>query len=129
MKIWAAICFTFLFLYGCVGGTLNDTKEVELYPLRAASDGEAEKLKRSLNGAYEIQETHHKKTGRYYRKTSDMPVDAYCQGIMLAQRGMEDGYEIMAQITTNETTVRWTINSQGVMEEHLEPANDAEIEF
>lgn len=130
MKRKRCSLFLFLFLSGCVGGTFGNHEEVEMYPLRSASESEAKALKRCLRAAYAAQTAHIKSKGKPYRKTSDMPVDAYCQGIMLAQIGTPGGYEIMGQIHRDESTVRWTINQEGVIEEHLDNApSDADLEF
>jgi hypothetical protein len=115
------ICAIALFLLSsCVGGTFGNHTDIEEYPLRPASEGESAKLKRCLKAAHFVQEKHREKTGSYYQRTSDMPVDAYCQGLMLAQNHTSEGYEIMAQLHEGESTVRWTVNQAGVIEEHLD---------
>lgn len=116
----AAYVLTVLLLSSCVGGTFGNHTDIEEYPLRAASDSESVKLKRCLKAAHFVQEKHRQKTGSLYRRTSDMPVDSYCQGLMLAQNRTKDGYEIMAQLHEGDTTVRWTVNQAGVIEEHLD---------
>lgn len=131
-----AFSFVFLFvgllggsLSGCVGGTLSNHNDIEEYPLRGATDSEAKRLKSCLRAAYQIQEHHKKKTGAYYRKASEMPVDQYCDGFLLAQNATKGGYEIMAQFHENENTVRWTINQDGVIEEHLDAEYDDDLEL
>lgn len=123
----AAYALSVLLLTSCVGGTFGNHTDIEEYPLRAASDAEGAKLKRCLKAAHFVQEKHHKKTGSYYKRTSDMPVDSYCQGFMLAQNRAKDGYEIMAQFHEGESTVRWTVNQAGVIEEHLDGDYDGEL--
>jgi hypothetical protein len=123
------ICFLaiFLLLTSCIGGTFGNHTDIEEYPLRAASDGEGAKLKRCLKAAHFVQEKHHRKTGAYYKRTSDMPVDSYCQGFLLAQNRTKNGYEIMAQFHEGESTVRWTVNQAGVIEEHLDGDYDGDL--
>lgn len=124
-----AFALFLIFLPACVGGTLGNHDSIEEYPLRGASDAESKKLKRCLKAAYHFQEARKKKSGTYYKRPSDMPVDDYCQGLLLGQNKTETGYEIMAQLHENENTVRWTINQDGVIEEHLDPEYNDDLEF
>jgi hypothetical protein len=124
----AAYALSILLLSSCVGGTFGNHTDIEEYPLRGASDAEGAKLKRCLKAAHYVQEKHRQKTGAYYKRTSDMPVDSYCQGFMLAQNRTKDGYEIMAQFHEGESTVRWTVNQAGVIEEHLDSDYDGELD-
>lgn len=123
------ILLALLTLSACVGGTLGNHSEVEEYPLRGATAAEGKNLKRCLNMAYQVQQRQKKKTGKFYRHSSEMPVDDACQGFILAQRRTEEGYEIMAQFHEGESTVRWSINQDAVIEEHLDPTADADIDF
>lgn len=116
-----------LLLSSCVGGTFGNHTDIEEYPLRSASDAEGAKLKRCLKAAHFVQEKHHRNSGSYYKRTSDMPVDSYCQGLLLAQSRTKGGYEIMAQFHEGETTVRWTVNQAGVIEEHLDSDYGGEL--
>lgn len=118
-----------LSLPGCVGGTLSNHAEVEEYPLRGATAEEGKRLKRCLRAAYKAQQIQKKKTGKFYRHSKELPVDDECQDFILKQSRTEDGYEIMAQFHEGESTVRWSINAEGVIEEHLDPNADADIDF
>ncbi|MGE3260447.1 MAG: hypothetical protein AB7K68_01595 [Bacteriovoracia bacterium] len=128
MKQLTALLFCLLFS-GCVGGSFGNHQDIEEYPLRGATEAEGKRLKRCLQRAYRVQQEHKKKTGKFYRHSSEMPIDDACQGFILAQKRTEEGYEIMAQFHEQESTVRWTINDQGVIEEHLDPNADADIDF
>lgn len=125
MKVVYAL--SILLLASCVGGTFGNHTDIEEYPLRAASEAEGTRLKRCLKAAHFVQEKHQQKTGSYYKRTSDMPVDSYCQGFMLAQNRTKDGYEIMAQFHEGESTVRWTVNQAGVIEEHFDSDYGGEL--
>jgi hypothetical protein len=123
----AIYALSLLLLSSCVGGTFGNHTDIEEYPLRTASTSESNKLKRCLKAAHFVQEKHRQKTGELYKRTSEMPVDSYCQGFMLAQNRTKNGYEIMAQFHEGESTVRWTVNQAGVIEEHLDSDYDGEI--
>lgn len=118
-----------LTLPACVGGTLSNHDSIEEYPLRGASDRESNRLKRCLRAAYAAQESQKETKGQYYKRASDIPVDSACQGLLLGQNRTDSGYEIMAQFHENESTVRWTINQDGVIEEHLDPEYNDDLEF
>lgn len=126
MKIYSLL--SLLLLSSCVGGTFGNHTDIEEYPLRTASRAESEKLKRCLKTAHALQERHLKRTGSFYSRTSDMPLDSHCQGLFLAQNRTRDGYEIMAQFHEGESTVRWTVNQSGVIEEHLDSDYGGELE-
>jgi hypothetical protein len=122
--------FLGLALSGCVSGTFGNHQEIEDFPLRGATEQEGKQLKRCLKMAYRVQQEHKKKTGKFYRHASEMPVDDACQGFKLAQKRTEEGFEIMAQLTEGESTVRWTINAEGVIEELLDPeSSDQDLDF
>jgi|GEM_PF-4573166 len=117
-----------VFLVGCVGGTLSDTKDYEIFPLRGASQSEAKDLKRCLKAAHGLQEHLRKKTGKYARRIKDLPIENNCSDFLMAQNRTNTGYEILAEIREDEHAVRWSVNENGVIEEHLEdgadPTND-----
>jgi hypothetical protein len=116
-------------LVGCVGGTLGDSSEFEMYPLRPASKSEAKDLKHCLRTAHEAQDGHRKRTGHYVRRVKDLPLDGACHGLRLGQKGTPTGYEISARLNEDETSVLWSVNEKGVIEEHLDPEGDADLEF
>jgi len=118
-----------ILLSSCVGGSLGNPSEFEQYPLRSASESEGKKLKRCLRQAYAAQEKKKKQTGKLYRKASELPVDNECHGLYLHQKQTNKGYEIMAQFHENENTVRWSINQDGIMEEHLDEDFDVDLEL
>ena len=118
-----------LLLPGCVGGTLGNTSEFEEYPIREATAGEGRRLKTCLRAAHHVQTKHKEAKGRYYGRASDLPVEAYCEGFVLSQAPIEGGYEISAQFHDNEQTVRWSVNHDGVIEEHLGSSLDDDIDF
>lgn len=130
-KTRAAVSFLSLAmaLPGCVGGTFGDHRSIEMFPLRAASDSESKDLKRCLKAARQAQEIRKRKTGKYARKVRDLPVDSYCNGFLMSQGGTEAGYEIRAELRESETTVRWSVNQQGVIEEHLDPETEPDLEL
>ncbi len=112
------LLFCFLFLSACVSGSLRSHPEFEEYPLRPASGEEAKELKRCLRASHAAMERIRKKTKRYPRKASELPVDDVCQSFSLAIQPIEGGYEVVAQFNENEQTVRWSINHDAVIEEH-----------
>jgi len=116
-------------LHGCVGGTLSDTSDYEMFPLRAASTGEGKDLKRCLKAAHAAQDYAKKKTGHYLRKVRELPIDSYCSGFRMGQSGTPTGYEIRAEIHEDDTMVRWSVNEKGLIEEHLDPEGNADLEF
>jgi hypothetical protein len=116
-------------LASCVGGTLGDTSEFEMLPLRSATQNEAHGLKRCLNAARAAQESHRKKTGHFFRRVKDLPVDNDCGGYRLGQKGTPTGYEINAEIHGDDATVIWSVNEKGVIEEHLDPEGSADLEL
>ncbi len=128
-RISTFLCLTALMLAGCVGGTLGNHQDIEMFPLRSASDSEGQKLKRCLKNARALQEHHKKKTGKYVRKLQELPIDDYCNGLLLTQTGTATGYEIRAELREDDTTVRWSINEEGVVEEHLDPEAEPDLEF
>lgn len=111
-------------LTACVGGSLRTHPDLEEYPLRSATESEAARLKPCLRAGHAAMETYRKRHGRYPKRASELPIDAACNGFFLGLRRSAAGYELMAQFHENEQTVRWTVNQDGVIEEHL----DEEIE-
>ncbi len=109
-------------LQACVGGTLSNTKDMEDYPLREADKNEGQRLKRCLHSAHQAQVAHKKKTGAYYSRTKDMPIEDDCGDFSMSQsiNNTGDQYEIVAQFNEGESTVRWSINQDGIIEEHLD---------
>jgi hypothetical protein len=116
-----------LLLTSCVGGTLRNKNEFEEYPLRMATEKEGKKLKTCLLAAYSYQVKKKEKTGEYYRKAKDIPVDEYCEGFQLGQKFLPNGFEIVAQFHEGDASVRWTVNQDKVVEEHYD--EDPEEEF
>lgn len=114
---------------GCVGGTLSDTKDFEMFPLRGASQEEGAGLKKCLKTAHRMQELQKKKTGKFARRLKDLPIDRECDDYLMAQQGRPGGYEIRAEIRENEQTVRWSVNQDGVIEEHLDGDDDQYLEL
>lgn len=123
------LCLLLFPFAGCAGGTLGDASEFEMFPIRSASTTEGKKLKRCLKAAHAAQEHFKKKTGHYARKVKELPVDDYCGGFRMGQKGTPTGYEIRAEIHESETLVVWSVNEKGVIEEHLDPEGDADLEF
>ena len=119
----------FFSLSSCVGSSLSDTTEFEMFPLRAASNTEAKGLKRCLKSAHSAQEEHRKKTGRYFRKVQDLPLESPCNGFILRQKRTPSGYEILAELHEDETAVRWSVNEKGVIEEHLDSEGEPDLEL
>ena len=112
-------------LSGCVGGSFGNHEDFEMFPLRAASDAEGKSLKHCLKFVHRAQENYKKKTGHYARKPRELEIDGECQGFLMAEQGTPTGYEVRAELREDETTVRWSVNEQGVIEEHLD-GNDSE---
>jgi hypothetical protein len=121
------ILFLVIFLTSCVGGTLREQNEFEEYPLRQATAKEGKKLKTCLLAAYSYQMKKKEKTGEFYRKAKEIPVEEYCDGFQLGQKFFPGGFEIMAQFHEGESSVRWTVNQDKVVEEHYD--EDPEDEF
>lgn len=118
-----------LTLPACVGGSLSDTSEFEMFPLRSASQSEAKDLKHCLKSAHAAQESARARTGHYIRRVKDLPVDRACNGFRMGQKGTPTGYEIRAELRESETAVRWSVNERGVIEEHLDPEGAPDLEF
>ena len=116
-------------LAGCVGGTLGDASEFEMFPLRSASSSESKDLKKCLKTAHAAQERFRKKTGHYARKVRELPIDDVCNGFRMGEKGTPTGYEIKAELKEDETMVVWSVNEKGTIEEHLEPEGDADLEL
>lgn len=116
-----------LLLPACVGGTLSDTKEFEMFPLRAASQQEGKGLKQCLQAAHKAQLHYRKKTGQWARKVKALPVAQWCDDFLMSQVRTPSGFEIRAEIREHETDVLWSVNEQGVIEEHLEGGEDEDL--
>ena len=120
-----------LLLPACVGGTLSNHDEIEEYPLRPATEKEGARLKRCLTEANKAFVAYHRRTKKYYRRAADLPVEAYCDGFLLSLVKTQNGYEIVAQFHENEQTVRWSVNQDDVIEEHLDEGSnlDPDVDF
>jgi hypothetical protein len=118
-----------IFLSSCVGGTLSDTKDFEMFPLRGASPAEEKDLKRCLKAAHAAQNQYRKKNGKWARRVKLLPLDADCNNFHLTQSGTPTGFEIRAELRESETAVRWSVNERGIIEEHLDNDSDEFIEF
>jgi hypothetical protein len=125
----ALAALSLLLLPACVGGTLGDTSEFEMFPLRPATRSEGKDLKRCLKAAHAAQEAHRRRFRHYARKVRELSLDDACGDLMLRQKSTSTGYEIRAEIHEDETAVRWSVNEKGVIEEHLEPEGDVDLEF
>jgi hypothetical protein len=122
-------CLLAAALCGCVGGTLGDHRGIEMLPLRAASDDEGKYLKSCLQSAQREQLRHRQKTGKFARKIHDLPVGRECRDFLLSQAGTKTGYEIRAELREDESEVLWSVNEKGVIEEHMDPDADLDLEF
>ena len=74
---------------------------------------------------------HKEKTGKYYSKISQIPVDDECQDFIMTMKRSKSGFEIQAQFHENDNTVRWVVNQDGVIEELLDsgPGDLDDLEF
>lgn len=124
-----ALLLALLALSACVGGTLSDTKEFEMFPLRGASPEEGKELKQCLKFAHQAQLQYRKKTGKWARRVKQLPLDEHCDDFLMAQAGTPTGFEIRAEIRKNETSVRWSVNEEGVIEEHLDGGSDEYLDL
>jgi hypothetical protein len=118
-----------LSLSACVSGSFGDHSDIEEYPLRGATEKEGKALKRCLKTAFRLQQEHRQKTGKFFTRASEMPLDDACQDFKIAQKRTQEGYEIRAEFSEGDSTVRWSINQDEVMEEHLDPNTDLDLEF
>lgn len=126
------ICFALLAatsLSACVGGSLRNHKDLEEFPLREATKAEGTALKKCLLAARYYMELRKEKEGEAYKRAADIPGKKYCSDYKLSLNGTEKGYEITAELTDDDQTVRWSIGEDGVIEEHLDPGYDDEMEF
>ena len=120
-NLWTAPLLVLLVLLnGCVGGTFSNKGSLEEYPLRPANLEEAKDLKSCLKKVHAIQDHHWLQTGHYYRKIRELLVDDVCRGYQMAMHSNPEGFEALAQFNESETTVRWSVNQTGTIEEHLE---------
>ena len=122
MRRWRWFFPFLLLLPACVGGSLSNHSEIEEYPLRAATESEGKRLKHCLRSAYQAQMSYRKKTGKAARKFSELPIDDACNGFRVSQKKTNDGFEIIAQFNEGDFTVRWSINQDQIIEEHLDPS-------
>lgn len=113
-----------LIFAACVSGSFRTHADLEEYPLRPATESEAARLKPCLRAGHAAMESYRERHGRYPKRSAELPVDAACNGFFLGLHRTTEGYELMAQFHENDQTVRWTVNQDGVIEEHL----DEEIE-
>ncbi len=128
MKKIPFIIFSIFVLQGCVGGTLRSKNEFEEYPLRMASKSEGNTLRRCLFAAYEAQLNHREKTGEYQRKLRDLNLGDECSDLQVRQTVHSDSFEIVAQFHQGESTVRWSVNQDKLLEEHYEDSGE-DMEF
>lgn len=128
-RIFAPLCLMAAMLPGCVGGTLSNHADIEMLPLRAASESEAKDLKRCLKNVQLAQENRKKNTGKYANRTKDLPIKQYCDDIVVTQGATPTGYEIRGEIREDDSLVRWTVNEKGVIEELLDPEDEMDLEF
>ncbi len=125
----ALTCLLLAQFSGCIGGTLSNHQDIEILPLRPATEDEGKDLKHCLKSANQAQDQRKNKTGHYAPKLHDLPLDGACKGLLLSQKISETGYEIRAEIREDDTSVRWSVNDQGVIEEHLDPEGDLDLEL
>lgn len=127
-RVYFALVFTALLISSCVGGTLSKQEDQEDYPLREASKSESKDLKRCLRDLQAKQDSRKEKANSYYGSIKAMKPDSSCDDYKLKLKKLEAGYEIEAKKTDGESTVLWSINQDGIIEESLEPEED-ELDF
>ena len=118
-----------LLLPSCLGGSFRNHKELEDFPLREATKAEGKGLKRCLQASRYYMELRKEQKGEPYRRAADIPHQKYCKPYKMSLDQTEHGYELTAELTENESTVRWSIGENDVIEEHIEPKYDDELEF
>jgi hypothetical protein len=129
MKRFCFVVAPALLLSACVGGSLRNHKDLEEYPLREATKAEGAALKKCLLASRYYQELRKEKEGAPYKRAADIPSKKYCADYKLSLNDTEKGYEITAELTDDDQTVRWSIGEDGVIEEHMDTGYDDEMEF
>lgn len=125
-RISLAFCLCAI-LTSCASASLSEKNDLEEYPLRSATDGESANLKRCLRAVEVVQKDQFEKKGEYFKKTKDLPIGRECLDFLVGLRSNGKKYEAIVQFHDNETTVRWSITDQGVIEEHMD--EDDGLEF
>ncbi len=123
MKKFLAPLFALL-LSACVSGSMRVDPEIEEYPLRSATPSEAKGLKRCLRAGHAAMEAFKEKNKRYPRRTRQLNLDDECPGYHMAIKTEAEAYELMAQFHEEEQTIRWSVNQEGTIEEHLDEGMD-----
>ncbi|RYZ94153.1 MAG: hypothetical protein EOP11_26780 [Proteobacteria bacterium] len=118
-----------ILLPACVGGSLRDHGDLENFPLREATKEEGVRLKKCLQAARYYQELRKEKEGETYKRAADIPGKKYCGAYKMGLSKGDAGYEISAEFSDDDQTVRWSIGEDGVIEEHLDPKYDDDMEF
>lgn len=128
IRTYLAVALTALLLSSCVGGTLSKQEDQEEYPLREATKSESTDLKQCLRDLHAKQENRKEKANSYFGTIKAMKPDSSCDDFKLKLKKLETGYEIEAKKSDGESTVLWSINQDGIIEESLEPEED-ELDF
>ena len=130
MRISLPLLLASLLFTACVGGSLRNHEELENFPIRDATKDEGHELKRCLKAAHYYMELRKQKTGKPYARAAEIPSKKYCPDFKLSLGEAESGgYEITAAFSDGDNTVRWSINENAVIEEHLPETPDADLEF
>ena len=129
MKRICLVAAASLLLSSCVGGSFRNHHDIEEFPLREATKEEGAALKKCLLAARYYQELRKEKQGDTYKRAADIPSKKYCSNFKLSLNDTPQGYEITAELTDDDQTVRWSIGEDGVMEEHMDTGYDDEMEF
>lgn len=114
-----------------VTGGSGDKDALNLYPLRPATRDESRALKACLKSVHQLREEYLTKFERPPSRIAELPYDKYCDSDIRVSRVQleEGGYEIEAQLNEAETSVVWSLNERGVIEEHVDPDQDMDLEF
>ena len=107
-----------------MSATLGNHDDIEMFPLRPATEKEGRLLKNCLLSVQRAQLGKSQKGGDKV-PLSALNVDSNCHGLALKRHKTEKGgSEILAEKREDDNTVRWSINEQGVIEEHLDAGPD-----
>lgn len=119
-----------LALSGCASAGSSSKDDLDMYLLRPATREEGQRLKRCLQAVHKAEVQYTKQRGRAPTRVADLPVEEYCDDIKLSLEDTEDGkHEIQAYFHEGESTVRWSVNPRGVIEEHMDPDQNMDLEF
>jgi hypothetical protein len=129
MNRFCFVAIVSVILSSCVGGSLRNHEDMETFPLRDATKEEGARLKKCLQAKRYYQELRKEKEGEPYKRAADIPGKKYCGDFKMKLEQADSGYEISAEITDDDQMVRWSIGEDGVIEEHMEPEYDDEMEF